>query len=819
MKQEQKKHLSMRTLRSKVQELGQAMFSLHDAKALRSILSRYGWQMLSIASSRSRVTSRVRKLFALSDFLMKMTRHHGENFTIQWLKSCTVAIQRAIAKDPAKSLREICPGLPLPRLTTSGFPVVISPVDRRKMILGDIQTIRVWMSIFSLYRVIKMNITQGKIESITGPFTGSDATVQLFKTFVENHALSFLKRHKAAPERIMLAPVMESPYLSRSAGPNVSMAIAGILVDARAWNISCQDHLLQSYLKLVGGMKVWEHYLDLVRLETQVSGITTSRVMKLDAMMTGPRLGQLSTKEEAAGKLRIFAITDYWTQWALKPLHTAIFRILKSLPTDGTFDQDAAVSRIAKIAVEKQVAFSFDLSSATDRVPVLIQSYILDAVFGKPGLGRAWKDLLTTRSWHVPTKAQKAYNLPSSVKYEVGQPMGALSSWAMLALTHHLMVQCAASFLGYHPGEFQAYVVLGDDIVICDHMVALAYEDLVTNLGVGINRAKTLRSKPGSSLICLEFAKRFIVNGKDASPISMKQLVSATTLAARVQNLLYYGFKGLVTGFASFGVILARYATDAKRPIHLHMKTKGFMHGLVGSLGALYRKGYITLEMLVEACANPEDPDFDFSEKESFSVPSAQVMTLLRKAFAYKEGDEGFGYPFSSQEEREEYRTDLVLAKDLHLIALSALKVLADSYDNIVDSFARLLANGMGKGAERDAFDNLLREDRVAAAQLRSVAEWLLVGSKDPEEIYENLLEKCDNAHFNPTLAEGMSVSEESMVYIASFSLTPTPKRAKAEDEAWISLRLLRSGWPGVKYWENPTCSPWSGWPPEERTP
>lgn len=27
--------------------------------------------------------------------------------------------------------------------------------------------------------------------------------------------------------------------------------------------------------------------------------------------------------------------------------------------------------------------------------------------------------------------------------YSVGQPMGALSSWAMLALTHHLIVQYA----------------------------------------------------------------------------------------------------------------------------------------------------------------------------------------------------------------------------------------------------------------------------------------------------------------------------------------------------------------------------------------
>jgi len=30
-----------------------------------------------------------------------------------------------------------------------------------------------------------------------------------------------------------------------------------------------------------------------------------------------------------------------------------------------------------------------------------------------------------------------------TVSYAVGQPMGALSSWAMLAITHHLIVQVA----------------------------------------------------------------------------------------------------------------------------------------------------------------------------------------------------------------------------------------------------------------------------------------------------------------------------------------------------------------------------------------
>ncbi|KAF9914618.1 hypothetical protein FBU30_002438, partial [Linnemannia zychae] len=36
----------------------------------------------------------------------------------------------------------------------------------------------------------------------------------------------------------------------------------------------------------------------------------------------------------------------------------------------------------------------------------------------------------------------------AGVKYEVGQPMGAYSSWAMLALTHHIVVLYAAKLAG-----------------------------------------------------------------------------------------------------------------------------------------------------------------------------------------------------------------------------------------------------------------------------------------------------------------------------------------------------------------------------------
>lgn len=59
-----------------------------------------------------------------------------------------------------------------------------------------------------------------------------------------------------------------------------------------------------------------------------------------------PALGKLSLKEEPAGKVRVFAMVDAFTQWALYPLHQVIMSLIKTWPMDGTFDQMAPVKRL-----------------------------------------------------------------------------------------------------------------------------------------------------------------------------------------------------------------------------------------------------------------------------------------------------------------------------------------------------------------------------------------------------------------------------------------------------------------------------------------
>jgi len=101
--------------------------------------------------------------------------------------------------------------------------------------------------------------------------------------------------------------------------------------------------------------------------------------------------------------------------------------------------------------------------------------------------------------------------------------MGALSSWAMLALIHHFIVQVAAWEVGFPQDKlFKDYAVLGDDLVIANHRVARRYLQLLKELGVECGLHKSILSKKG---IGLEFAKSTFIDKHNVSPISLDELV------------------------------------------------------------------------------------------------------------------------------------------------------------------------------------------------------------------------------------------------------------------------------------------------------
>ena len=496
-------------------------------------------------------------LTLLSERIIKLITHNGFNWSFIYLKESMRLVVRYLAGTPDKlSITKV-----RVRVDSKGLPVIIPfPIRQQLSLVEEHGKItRATLTLLSIFRVFPTKV-KPDFESITGSFTGLSQSLD---------GIAKLSRDFTKGFRFRITKV--SGFISESAGPNGNKATASCAVDALA--------LLHNPLQLITVYKVllqtksWRYLISLTLILT--FGIPVY-ILQLFNLSPKPHMGRLSIVYDQAGKARIVALTNWWIQLCLKPLHESIFRFLKTLPTDGTFNQDAPITRLLSFENNQDKFSCFDLSSATDRLPLQLQVDILNSL--ESGLGGLWRDLLDF-NWF--------YN-KRTFKYAVGQPMGAYSSWPMLALTHHLIIQLASKRLNYR--EFDNYAVLGDDVVIQDDDVAAEYLNIMKTLGVGINMSKTVVSTE-----LLEFAKRLRTRTIDVSPIgpgailaTSRRPLMATTLFADLnqRGLLSFAdaFKGYLKSFPfkvkRFGVALSVF-------------------GIRGHLGSLHHLDVETLSWIV----------------------------------------------------------------------------------------------------------------------------------------------------------------------------------------------------------------------------
>jgi hypothetical protein len=255
-----------------------------------------------------------------------------------------------------------------------------------------------------------------------------------------------------------------------------------------------------------------------------------------------PTLQRLHNLYEAAGKVRTIAIVDYWTNFVLKPLHDWMFDLLKLFPQDATFDQEGKVREFA--GRDYKEVYSYDLKSATDLIPLALYRALFKWVFPEKVLN-LWFDLLVNRNFLVPPSTVKAFpDHPVRVRYSTGQPMGALTSWASMALVHHALVLFSAVQAGVVTIQtaftFVDYMVLGDDVVIANKAVAESYVTIMKDLRVPLSLAKSHVSDLGM----FNFANQTFVKDVNVSPVSLREEINATSLPERVEMTLRMARRG-----------------------------------------------------------------------------------------------------------------------------------------------------------------------------------------------------------------------------------------------------------------------------------
>jgi len=603
-------------------------------------------------------------------FVSKMIRNHGAVFTVKWLKACTVCLQKWLGDDTVKSLREIEPGLPLPRVI-NGCPAIINRHDRKLMRSGNKHIIRYWHSLFSIYRVLKIP-GKIKLETITAPYKGS---VEYLNKCLE---ISLNTKWQASIQKICqdhnLAPT--TFHMSGKASPSNVNSSTGILSDiyyllAHPDGAFVFSNILK-HLEVVGS--VWNTQSFLQRLNDGAEIVKRMSSIQTKCSMRNP-FGQFAIKEEAAGKVRVFALVDSITQSVMKPIHLGLFKVLRHIPNDGTFDQDASVTRCSEKASVAGKAFSFDLSAATDRLPVSLTGNIIESLFRIPGLSQSWQNVMVDRNFRFPLNIIENYDIEDiDYRYSVGQPMGCLSSWAGLAITHHWIMQLCSYLVTDSWDWEERYEILGDDIVIFDEELANTYLQVMEWLGLDINLSKSIISKNKPTF---EFAKRTFSGGSLVSGITGSQINSCTSLSSRVNSVYSWIKLGYLNNLETITIVLNKFNTKFS---YKDFSLSASAFSLLGLCKNIEHK------ILMSSLVNPSKGCLWDMETENFQVPTRTLLTMARDLIT--KGESEVTLPrMEGREEWFEESEQLIVAGVLQR-ALYRSRLLSLKYEESVREWA-----------------------------------------------------------------------------------------------------------------------------------
>lgn len=415
--------------------------------------------------------------------------------TIGWLKAIRLVFHRHLSGNPLK----VSPGFGV-TLDKGGLPLGQETLSLM-FTSRDPAQIRLANTILGVSRIVP-GWKSPDVTPITQPYTG-----HLDLHIIGGDLAGLVK---ALRWEIAL-PAWEGCHVTTKSGPN-AQALIGSIEDA---------HLLSdtqlSLLEILGGSELVQRVKQ-VRAVSVLAWLGNFKKPGRSGDILSPKglVSRLSLVKDKEAKCRVVAILDYWSQSALRPLHDALMRFLRGLKTDCTFNQGSFRSKLPNHGPY----YSIDLTSATDRVPVVIQEYVLAALVGNKEYAAAWRELIMDRDYGTSWGDRKP------VRYGCGQPMGAYSSWTMFSVTHHLLVRYAAVKAGL-TSHFSGYVLLGDDIVIAHEAVAKEYLAIMAGLGVDISESKTFVSHD-----MYEFAKRVIYFGTEVTPASFGSLFDAITFVS-----------------------------------------------------------------------------------------------------------------------------------------------------------------------------------------------------------------------------------------------------------------------------------------------
>ncbi|QDW65413.1 putative RNA-dependent RNA polymerase [Rhizoctonia solani mitovirus 21] len=628
--------------------------------SLSDLILGYGWRVIAACfPNKVKFASRIKLLRLFSGYIYQMYRHHGSTQVVKYLKASQLAIQKAVGGDKVDNLRLLDKDVIRSKVTKTGLPVFIPSRDRKLIMAEQLNPaiIRYYLTLFSLYRVISIPGTL-KLETIVNPPSpGSN-----YSEVVRNFSDILSQSRFSSMFRLSTLAKEQSPLLLEAASSSHKVAWFGLFSNPAMLDYLGLGGYARNLLNLMGQYKLrllFDSCSTLYPFEGLefYKGASDSPLSHSDIGNPEGRFGgKLSIKEEAAGKMRVFAMVDVWTQSILKPIEKMLANFLRNLPNDGVYDQHSSELRARSKALLAGCSYGYDLSAATDRLPLSLQSTLLDQLV--PELGANWALFLTKRDYYMylpdsfakelgatpntfraqapnaldigSTEIGIRYNEKSqpwiALRYSTGQPMGALSSFAMLAVTHHMIAQLAYRLAYNVPMSlpftkdtwYTGYECTGDDIILFDGQVANRYLYIMEALGVPVNTMKSVvATKPVT-----EYLKCTSAYGLSVGAISWKKFMSTgNTMMGRAN---------IINSILSKGIIkdnINRYIASVAR---LSLYKPGNLNPTLIALWTIAANtGIITLEECLKALINGKKAIFHFAKTILYNADVNKITGLL----------------------------------------------------------------------------------------------------------------------------------------------------------------------------------------------
>lgn len=483
--------------------------------------------------------------YLFSQKICRLRRKSGLLHTALYLKQCAVVLQKFYGE--GKYSHELLK--PQVSLTRSGLPRLI-PAFHRKVIRqggdrGD-RAVKIYLSWFSLGRVVLLapKVTAKTFDSLLDPSPDLAKTVNFIHGLVPiirtllprylpglstrpvHQGLRWVPTWKSTPTGGILRKhgTKKSPVsLFDTLGTELAVFNAIVSKMENAFKVHPTSMLPLGEVREVYPLPPEDLVTDIKEfLEVLRFGITIQTIW-IDDNEKDPServslpVAKVASSMAGAGKRRLFIIGNYVIQRLLRPYGDWLMSVLRTLPGDGTFNQLKPLHNV----MGRQFVASYDLKSATDRWPRYFMGTVLCMLFGRETAQMVTEGCLGSLNILVGRPLTKSVG---SVTFTVGSPLGFYAAWPLFALTHHILVWCAAEAV--YPGKyFKTYGLLGDDLVIGDRRVADAYMRMLSYLDVEISISKSLISNKGA----FEFAKKYFIRcGEfDCSPISLRLLLLA----------------------------------------------------------------------------------------------------------------------------------------------------------------------------------------------------------------------------------------------------------------------------------------------------